>query len=329
MYEYDDEESGCSRQGRFGGRRGGFRALFPSQEPAQVHPAAAVRDAGLAAVFPARLSGANRVAAGVACAAGDSGPYPSASLFDPLLRREAASKKNGCSRLLDATLKAARKRRIIGPSHRRAAIDSTGLESRHVSVYYTRRSKRHKGHLKHRFVKLSALCDTRSHLILSAVVDRGPKPDYAEFTPAVAQGLCRHRFKTLLADAGYESEANHVYCREELNLVSIIPTTSRGRPRKDGLASPVTGRYRKQMHEDFPQKTYGQRWQIETVFSMIKRNLSSALAARRPFAVNREVLLKVITHNLMIIRRLYNIFSTEQYCPLFRATLACGRVCVV
>ena len=261
------------------------------------------------------------MAAGVACAAGDSGPYPSASLFDPLLRREAASKKNGCSRLLDATLKAARKRRIIGPSHRRAAIDSTGLESRHVSVYYTRRSKRHKGHLKHRFVKLSALCDTRSHLILSAVVDRGPKPDYAEFTPAVAQGLCRHRFKTLLADAGYESEANHVYCREELNLVSIIPTTSRGRPRKDGLASPVTGRYRKQMHDDFPQKAYGQRWQIETVFSMIKRNLSSALAARRPFAVNREVLLKVITHNLMIIRRLYNIFSTEQDSILFSRLL--------
>jgi hypothetical protein len=44
---------------------------------------------------------------------------------------------------------------------------------------------------------------------------------------------------------------------------------------------------------------------------MIKRNLGSALRSRRPCALNREVLLRVITHNLMIIRRLF-VFSTEQ-----------------
>jgi len=63
------------------------------------------------------------------------------------------------------------------------------------------------------------------------------------------------------------------------------------------------------MHEDFPQKACGRRQRIETAFSMIKRNLPGALAVRRPFAVNREALLKVITRNLMIIRRLLISFQ--------------------
>ena len=178
-----------------------------------------------------------------------------------------------------------------------------------MSVYYTRRCKRHAGHFKRRFPKLSAVCDTKSHLVLSAVVDRGPKPDYAEFKGAVDQALSRHDFRTLLADAGYESEGVHAYCREELAITSIIPTNIRGRPRFDGRPNPVKGRYRKELRKRFPKKTYAQRWQIETVFSMIKRNLGSALTARPPFAINREVLLKVITHNLMIIRRLLSSFQ--------------------
>ena len=235
-----------------------------------------------------------------------------ATLFHALLCRKAAAKKNDCSALLDATVTIARTRRLIGPAHRKAALDSTGLESRHVSVYYTRRSKRHTGHLKHRYPKLSALCDTKSHLILSAVVDRGPKRDYAEFKRAVDQGLSRHRFQTLLADAGYESEAVHVYCREELEVTSIIPTTTRGRRRLDGRPNAVNGHYRRKLRRRFPRKTYCQRWQIETVFSMIKRNLGSALTARRPFAINREVFLRVITHNLMIIRRLLRSFQQSR-----------------
>lgn len=255
---------------------------------------------------------------GVAQASTRPGYHPSAPLFNAVLCREKASKKNGSSRILDATIAIARQRRLIGPSHRKAAIDSTGLESRRVSLYYTRRCGRHKGHYKHRFPKLSALCDTKSHLVLSAIVDRGPKLDYAEFKPAVKEALSRHRFETLLADAGYESEAAHVYCREELHVTSIIPTTRRGRKRIDGKPGNLTGRYRTLLHNRFPKKTYGQRWQIETVFSMIKRNLGSALTSRRPYSINREVILRVITHNLMIIRRLLLCFQQSRTFTCFR-----------
>lgn len=128
--------------------------------------------------------------------------------------------------------------------------------------------------------------------------------------PALLEpALRRHRFATLLGDAGYESEGVHRRCREELGVRSIIPTTRRGRPRHSGARNAIGGRWRRQLHRSFPRRTYGQRWQIETVFSMIKRRLGSALRSRRPYALNREVMLRAITHNLMIIRRAKRLFN--------------------
>ncbi len=198
---------------------------------------------------------------------------------------------------------------MIGDRSDLAAIDSTGLETRHVSAYYTKRCGRHRGHTKRRFPKLSAVCDTRTHLILSAVVDRGPKPDQVEFVDTLRAAMERHPIHTLVGDAGYESEGAHRLCREQLGVVSIFPTTHRGRRRLDGAPNAVTGRYRRQMLDHFPTATYGQRWQIETVFSMLKRRLGSALTSRRPYAINREIMLRVLTINLMIVWHLLRCFQ--------------------
>jgi hypothetical protein len=186
------------------------------------------------------------------------------------------------------------------------------METRHVSVHYARASWRHKGHYKRRFPKLSAVCDIQSHLMTGAVVDRGPQRDVIEFPVLVRQALKRHAFTTLLGDAGYESEKAHTLCRDELGVKSIFPTTHRGRRRHDDRPQTVRSKYRSQLHRRFPKKAYGQRWQIETAFSMLKRNLGSALRNRRPFALNREVMLRVITHNLMILRRLLLSFQQSR-----------------
>ena len=55
------------------------------------------------------------------------------------------------------------------------------------------------------------------------------------------------------------------------------------------------------MQRRFPKDLYGQRWQIETVFSMLKRNLGAALRAPRYHSPAREIRLRVLTHNLMIL----------------------------
>jgi hypothetical protein len=189
------------------------------------------------------------------------------------------------------------------------------METRHVSRHYARRSWRHSGHYKRRFPKLSAVCDVKSHIVLSGHVDRGPKPDVVEFPRVVTEALSRHRFRTVVGDAGYESERAHVLCREELGVESIFPTTVRGKKRKDGRPRAIRSRWRRRLKQWFPRKKYGRRWQIETVFSMVKRNLGSALKARKPYSLNREVVLKVIVHNLMILKRRLPCFQQSIYVP--------------
>ena len=48
-------------------------------------------------------------------------------------------------------------------------------------------------------------------------------------------------------------------------------------------------------------KDYGQRWQVETINSMIKRIQGSALRAATYWSRGREMMLRVITHNTAII----------------------------
>ena len=214
-------------------------------------------------------------------------------------------------RLLATVLTLCRQAKLLKKRTKLAAIDSTGLETRHVSAYYTRRCGRHQGHRKHRFPKVSVICDTANHLILGTVIDRGPKLDYAEDEQTLCAALSHQWFHTLLGDAGYECERFHDVCRRDLGIRSIIPTNERGRLRKDGKARPVTGYYRRLMQRQFPKKVYGQRWQIETVFSMLKRNLGAALRARRYQSQSREIRARILTHNLAILPA-KSMFYTEQ-----------------
>jgi transposase len=77
-----------------------------------------------------------------------------------------------------------------------------------------------------------------------------------------------------------------------------MPATS-GRP-TDQLP---TAKHRRRMKSQWERykKRYGQRWQVETTISMLKRLLGSALRARRHWSRCREIMLRVITLNVMIL----------------------------
>ena len=316
MYEQNIKRPDSAGADGAGSGRGGTCGLLTSEQSTKVHSGAVVCAFGTAGILPSGLPEPCNVAGTMVGTASGTGSEADTALFDTLLCRRPVTEKRGATRLFDRALELARRRGLIASESGTVAIDSTGLETRHVSLHYAKRSWRHSGHWKRRYPKLSALCDTKSHLILAVVVDRGPKPDIVEFYSLLQQAVLRHRFRKLLGDAGYESEDAHRLCREELGVESIIPTTIRGRPRHDGQPHVVQGKYRRQLHLDFPKKTYGQRWQIETVFSMLKRSLGSSLRRRRPFAINREVILKVITYNLMIIHCVRFTFQQSIAVPI-------------
>ncbi len=151
-----------------------------------------------------------------------------------------------------------------------------------------------------RLPKLSLAVATACHLILAARATTGAGGDQKFFEPLLLDAYRRATVKTAVADAGYDSEANHCISRQDLGIQSIIPPKA-GRP----SAKPPTTRHRRNMRNRFRRKAdknkYGQRWQVETVNSMIKRNLGSALRATTARRRSMELLLRVVTHNIMIV----------------------------
>jgi hypothetical protein len=63
------------------------------------------------------------------------------------------------------------------------------------------------------------------------------------------------------------------------------------------------------------KRQYGQLWQVETVNSMINRRLDSVLRARQYGSQYREIVLKAITHNVMIVR--LQVFYRTGQLPYF------------
>jgi Transposase DDE domain len=180
-----------------------------------------------------------------------------------------------------------------------AAVDATGLEARHVSAHFRMRRGEAKrpGRRKRAWPKLTAVVHTHSHLILGAVTGTGPTQDSPDFAPAVRQAAALLALDTALADAGYDAEHNHRLCREELGMRRSVIALNR---RNTGRRWPRTP-YRRAMRRRFPRALYHQRWHAESGFSQFKRRLGSALTARSTDAQARELVLRVLTHNLMLI----------------------------
>jgi hypothetical protein len=110
--------------------------------------------------------------------------------------------------------------------------------------------------------------------------------------------------------AAFDAEPHHRLCREQLHIRrTIFPLNPRGHPQT------VRGRYRQQLHHRFPQRLYGQRWQIESMISRFKRRLGCSLTARRWETKNQEALWRVVAYNCLLIalnRGFYRAFQVDR-----------------
>jgi hypothetical protein len=232
-------------------------------------------------------------------------------------------RKYRVDRMLDVLTQWASLARSLGLSVQPLAVDSTTYESHHVSRHYERRCHQTRRRMRAkeaekgrsrtradtigRLPKLALGVATRAHLVLSFWTGTGAGADHPHFESVVFDAWRRvpnRRFK-VVADAGYDSEKIHQLTRRDMGLRSIIPPKI-GRPSKAG--KPPSGRWRRHMTRLLKTKEsrrrcgYTQRWQIETVNSMMKRNLGSALRGRTAWSRKRDMALKTITHDLMVLR---------------------------
>lgn len=181
-----------------------------------------------------------------------------------------------------------------------AAVDSTGLDCTTASAYFIRRRVRRdqpwKSVTYRHYAKLSLVCDAQEHFILAYKAGRGPRPDVDEFRPLLAETLQVVRLLRVVADAGYDSEANHAFARDEHQIRTAIPMWLR----RPGV-KPARGRYRRLMQLRFNVTLYRRRSQVETVVSMLKRRQGSHVRGHTYWSQCRDLHLMVLTHNLMIL----------------------------
>lgn len=191
-------------------------------------------------------------------------------------------------RLLRTTLRLFRGRR---GQRRTVAVDATGFSRRYASRYYTARLG---GYWRHRFLNWSTLVWTQPQVVCAQSVRVGPGSGSRFLRPLVETTRQSFPIHRLLADADYDSEAHHRWLREDCGIESIIPARC-GRPRHRGLTRQP---YRYRMQRWFPRRAYGQRWSVETVYSVVKRRFGEALTARRYWLQVKQVLLRSVTYNL-------------------------------
>lgn len=191
------------------------------------------------------------------------------------------------------------------------AVDSTMYDTHHFTRHYERRRNQHAGGdenvIKQRksetmkkMPKLAVGTDTRSHIVTGMIVRTGQSSDAPDFHWLMIDAWCRCKPDVVLADAGYDSAANHVLARERMGIKSWIKAKV-GRPTQ----KPPKNRHRRYMQRKLTGsqkgKPYGQRAQAETTISMIKRNLGGYLRSRTAHRREMEMMFKVVVHNLMVL----------------------------
>jgi hypothetical protein len=223
--------------------------------------------------------------------------------------------------MLDLTARWAEQRQLIRGRVKPVKLDSSMFESRQVSRHFEKRQRqierdkrrktgkyaekaaddRRRSRVVRSLPKLSLAVASNCHVILAARATTGGGADQPFFEPLLTDARRRAKVGIVVADAGYDGEPNHRIARDILGIRSIIPPNT-GRP----SSKPPPARHRRNMYFRFKRKadkkTYGQRSRSETVNSMIKRNMGSALRATTARRRSRELLLRVITHNIMILQ---------------------------
>ena len=165
------------------------------------------------------------------------------------------------------------------------SIDATGLAQGAVSSYFIRRAE-HFGQpqrtWKH-WLKWLTVVDLKRQLILAQYARQAPWNDCATLPVLVTRAHQHTPIGCVLADAEFDSERNHTFCRQQLKAHSVIPAKRRSSRRASGV--------RLEMREHFPSQEYAQRSLIETVFSAVKRKLSSRAPGRTISTQSRQALL--------------------------------------
>ena len=172
------------------------------------------------------------------------------------------------------------------------AVDGTGLSSGSISTYFVKRTG---GGARKHYSKWVIAVDTERLVIMAQVAHMGPTNDTASLPGLVEKARAMGRVSLVLADAEFDSRQNHEYIRNVAGAMSVIPA------KRSKVMGRATG-IRAEMQRNFPAELYSSRGLVETVFSMVKRKLSSRAAGHSPETLQLQTLLLGVAFNIYRLR---------------------------
>jgi hypothetical protein len=180
-----------------------------------------------------------------------------------------------------------------GPAKRAVfAVDATGLAPGAMSTFFINRKRDRGEGLPWRFwLKWVVVVETKHQLLLAQIAKRGPYNDCALLRPLLDMAHQVMPASLVLADAEFDSERNHKHIREVHHMQSLIPA-------KRGKKTWKLKGIRARMKNNFPAKKYSQRNLIETVFSVVKRKLSTRAPGRSLATQALQALILGLAYNL-------------------------------
>ena len=210
---------------------------------------------------------------------------PSYSILQQALKRLDTQLLHRMYRLL------ARKR----PPPRNLAVDSTGFSHSTGGEWMSLRFKKT---LKRRFTALHAAVDTDTLMVHAVRVKARPGGDAKELIPLVKRVI--HRFlKYVYGDKAYISRKNVQFIVDLGAYPGIEPKKNlRARSRGYRGYKELISEYRSGPEEWKKKHNYGKRSLVETVFGIMKVRFTGGLSSRRYKEQRRELLIKVILHNI-------------------------------
>jgi hypothetical protein len=133
-------------------------------------------------------------------------PVPHFTTFHKAARRLLRSHR--ADRLLSETVRRAARARVVKKRVKRAAIDGTGFETRHIRAYFVRRRERacktaYQTITYTRYSDAGIVCDCASHFVLAVMTGRGLGPkSFGSSTPARSSVNSAAHLQILDADGG-------------------------------------------------------------------------------------------------------------------------------
>ena len=163
------------------------------------------------------------------------------------------------------------------------ALDGSGFTSDYADKYYSKiRGKDVKN-----FTKCHIAIDVDSRIILYSQAVKGPRND-VKFAIASIRSLKKFNPKFIIADKAYDTNAIRTCINEEIKASDQIPLKSNFRH----------GRYRRLSIKTFKKEIYSRRNNVESVFSVIKREYSGINRSKSTRLQNKETRLKTLVYNI-------------------------------